>query len=235
MDAGTTVWMALAQHMALFTNTTIHGYATRGHPVYAPVALGRARFNRAIFYAASRLHTGWITDPARLSTNASEGRLTLNMFWGGNCQKYFRRAQPAVAPVDYVALARRYVALSNQRRLTAALGMFSESATYASAAAAGGKLTGRDAIADVMHAFFARYRWDGARDAAWSVAQDGYRLVGECEVAFDFLMTAADTSEGAGGRVVERRGTERLTFGEGGDEAGGQALIEHVEVVMQQQ
>ena len=102
-------------------------------------------------------------------------------------------AQCVAQPLqDYVALARRFVALRNRRRLTAALAMFGKHATFeyehateiehtsAGAAApapasagAGGPLLaeGRDAIADRMHAFFARYRWDGARDAAWAVAE----------------------------------------------------------------
>ena len=240
-DAGTTVWMALAQHLALFTNTTVRGYATRGHPVYAPIAVGDARYNRATFYPASRLHTGWISDPARLSTNASLGRLTLNMFWGGNCQKYFRRTQPDAVGADYVSLAARYVSLSNQRRLAAALGMFDSEATYRSGA--GEALEGRDAIADMMHAFFARYRWDGARHRAWAVDEGGYRLVGEREVAFDFVMRASDTSAQGGGKRVERRGTERVRFGVGGSDTkhtsglvgfvqDGMPLITHVEVTV---
>ena len=212
---GTVPSLILAQLTNFFTNTTVRGaYTTRGHPVFAPVALADARFNRATLYPSSRLHAFWISDPRRLSPDAREGRLALSMFWGGNCQKYFQKVPPpdrAAAP-DYVALARRYVMLSNQRRLAALLGMFAGDATYASAAAAsfGGPLEGRDAISRGMHAFFARYRWDGSRDTAWSV--DEYRLVGSREVAFVFDLRAADTSADVGGRMVERRATERLSF-----------------------
>ena len=45
------------------------------------IALSYNKFNRLAIYPSNRLHTAYIPDAGLLSSNPSEGRLTLNAFW----------------------------------------------------------------------------------------------------------------------------------------------------------
>jgi hypothetical protein len=109
--------------------------------------------------------------------------------------------------------AQRYVELSNEGKLSEALEMFAENATYESSQV--GSFVGRAAIGKMMRGFFERFR-----QARWDV--ESYRETSPDEVEFTFVMTAVSAETG---ERIERRGAERITF----DEAGS---ITHVDVAV---
>jgi hypothetical protein len=102
--------------------------------------------------------------------------------------------------VDPVALARRYLDLSNAQDLDATIAMFADDAIYGSTAVGGHG--GRTAIGEMMRAFFARYA-----DARWTV--DGIVAIDDATAEFAFVM---DGTDGETGERVERRGVERIAF-----------------------
>jgi hypothetical protein len=96
-------------------------------------------------------------------------------------------------------LARRYVKLSNESRIDAALAMFADDAHYESSQA--GTHVGRDAIAAMMRGFFTRFP-----SPHWEVAR--YDTVDDLTAEFAFTMTAATST----GETIIRRGIERISF-----------------------
>lgn len=57
------------------------GYIGASNAYFTRVGGVEARFNRLIFYDGAMLHSGDIPDPARLSTDPTQGRLTFNGFF----------------------------------------------------------------------------------------------------------------------------------------------------------
>jgi hypothetical protein len=57
------------------------GYITAGNDWFDLAAVVPAAYNRAVFYDGSLFHSSHITQPARLSAEPSQGRLTLNGFF----------------------------------------------------------------------------------------------------------------------------------------------------------
>jgi hypothetical protein len=116
-----------------------------------------------------------------------------------------------MAEISPVELAQRYVALSNDHDLNKVFCLFDHMATYHSSQF--GSFMGRESIEEMMGGFFSKFP-----DICWTV--DEYVQEPDRSVSFEFIMraTSADTGE-----TVERRGIERIYFGQ--DE-----LITHVEV-----
>jgi len=99
---------------------------------------------------------------------------------------------------DPVAVARRYVALSNAHDLDAIFPLLAEDAVYHSDNV--GSYEGRAAIAAMMTAFFA-----ARPDVSWEVAE--YRAVPPDGAEFDFVAHAGGAT---------RRGRERIFLGPAG-------------------
>ncbi len=57
------------------------GYMTEGNDWFERTARVEAAFNRAIYYDGSIFHSADVHDPARLSTQPQEGRLSINGFF----------------------------------------------------------------------------------------------------------------------------------------------------------
>ena len=83
VQEGNVVETALAQIHALengeaadsgWLNTTENRFTS-------VIALARNKFNRAVFYPQSRLHTAFIGNESFLNSDPSKGRLTMNTFW----------------------------------------------------------------------------------------------------------------------------------------------------------
>ncbi len=58
------------------------GYISGDTEIFDLIAKFDANPGRAIIYASNSLHSGWIQNADRLSTDVSRGRLTLNAFFG---------------------------------------------------------------------------------------------------------------------------------------------------------
>lgn len=56
------------------------GYVADGGPWFERIDAVEARFNRLVVYRSCLLHSGMIPDPAALSADPREGRLTANIF-----------------------------------------------------------------------------------------------------------------------------------------------------------
>ena len=71
---------AAAKKQDLANITSSHGYPDQHMPDYERIANFDARFNRILIYRSLSLHSGIIDNPEQLSTDASSGRLTGNIF-----------------------------------------------------------------------------------------------------------------------------------------------------------
>ena len=100
--------------------------------------------------------------------------------------------------------ARLYLERSNRGELDAIFAMFADDVIYESTQV--GSHQGRTSVETMMRSFFGRFP-----DAHWDV--DSYREEAGPGVVFDFVMRGTDAETG---ERVERRGTERVTFGADG-------------------
>lgn len=122
-----------------------------------------------------------------------------------------RNRHNPMRPMDPIALAKNYVALSNAHDLMRIKQLFSVDAIYHSAFF--GEYRGFDAIHTMMVEFFTHFP-----DAHWEVPK--YRSIGNDGAEFAFIMTGTNASTG---EHVERHGLERIIFTPEG-------LIRHIAV-----
>ena len=101
--------------------------------------------------------------------------------------------------IEYIELARAYVALSNAHRTDLIQPLFAEQAIYRSSAV--GEHRGASAIITMMQGFFARYA-----DVFWEC--HNYRCTAN-RVSFDFELRATDAQDGS---RLERGGVEHIEF-----------------------
>lgn len=108
-----------------------------------------------------------------------------------------------MTPVESIALARAYIALSNAHRCDLIRPMFAAHAVYCSSVV--GEHRGVDAIIDMMAGFFDRYP-----DVNWQCSE--FRCDGS-RVSFDFELSARDTPDGS---PLYRAGIEHIDFDRNG-------------------